>query len=104
MRRRAGQRVQQWLPERVGIRGGETPNALGGGGGRQTPAGGVVSPPCPPMNGGGGGATPWAGRGARMASAPVCPRAPPAAMDSAFSVDASAASAAFSRVVSIIPL
>ena len=29
MRRRAGQRVQQWLPERVGIRGGKTRSDCG---------------------------------------------------------------------------
>src|SRR2546422_4738280 len=80
---------------------GVAPKALAGGVERQTPMAGVPSTPCAPMNGGGGGANPSVSREAQMASATVCPQATPAAMDSAFSVEASAASDACSRVLSI---
>ena len=65
---------------------GVAPEALAGGVGRQTPTTGA------PRNGGGGGVNPSVSREVQMASATVCPQATPAAMELAFSVNASAAS------------
>src|SRR5467141_5434789 len=80
---------------------GVAPKALAGGVGRQAPTAGVPTTPCTPINGGGVGANPSVSREVQMASATVWPQATPAAMDSTFSVDASAISDAFSRVVSV---
>src|ERR1700686_3782857 len=80
---------------------GVAPEALAGGVGRQKPtAPGVPTMPRTPRNGGGGGANPSVSREAQMASATVWPQATPWEMDGAFSVDASAASDVFRRVVS----
>src|SRR5258708_26976486 len=72
---------------------GVAPDAFAGGVGRQKPREfGVPAILCTPKNGGGGGANPSVIFQAQMASATLCPHATPAAMDSGFSVEASAAS------------
>lgn len=81
---------------------GPAPDALSSGVGRQTPtAPGVPTMPSAPANGGGGGAFPSVSLQAQMVSATVCPQVTPAAMELAFSVNASAASEALRRVVSV---
>src|SRR5258708_6075125 len=81
---------------------GVAPEALAGGVGRQKPtAAGVPTMPSTPRNGGGVGANPSVSREVQMASATVWPQATPAAMASAFSVDASAAIDASRRAVSV---
>src|ERR1700751_6151712 len=72
---------------------GVAPDALAGGVGRQKPREFVVPAMlCTPKNGGGVGANPSVSLQAQMAFATLCPQATPAAMDSGFSVEASAAS------------
>src|ERR1700731_1250522 len=72
---------------------GVAPDAFAGGVGRQKPREfGVPAMLCTPKNGGGVGANPSVSFQAQMASATLCPHATPAAMDSGFSVEASAAS------------
>src|SRR6266436_9150166 len=81
---------------------GVAPEAFAGGVGRQAPtAPSAPTRPSTPRNGGGVGANPSVSRDAQMASATVWPQATPAAMDSAFSVNASAVSDAFRRIVSV---
>src|SRR6202171_2936883 len=72
---------------------GVAPDAFAGGVGRQKPREfGVPAMLCTPKNGGGVGANPSVSFQVQMVSATLCPHATPAAMDSRFSVEASAAS------------
>ena len=80
---------------------GVAPKALAGGVGRQKPTADVPATPCTPMNGGGAGTNPSVSLVVQMASATVWPQATPAAIACGFSVNASAASEASRRAVSV---